>query len=199
MTDLSDDPFIEDDDAENRAACCDGSGEDLVAHKPKVDRVEQTTHQSSRKGKDIDGIVVHYTTSRKIEGTIAWFKNAPPGKRASAHYIIGQDGALVQMVPDANAAWHAGVGDWNSRSIGIEHVAAAGDKIRPAQSAKSAALIRWLMEEYDIVRKRVVPHKCLKATDCCGDLFKEFGAGRNATCDEQKEALDAWLTANGLN
>ena len=49
-----------------------------------------------------------------------------PAAEVSAHYLIGQDGTLWQMVEDQHRAWHAGAGSWqgqgdvNSRSIGIE-------------------------------------------------------------------------------
>ncbi len=49
-----------------------------------------------------------------------------PEVEASCHYYIGQDGQIVQMVPEERRAWHAGkslwsgVDDINSHSIGIE-------------------------------------------------------------------------------
>ena len=69
--------------------------------KPQVDRWEDTSHKSSRNGADIDHIVIHYTTSRNIDGTIIT-SNTALGN--SAHYIVGLDGALVQMVEDAERA-----------------------------------------------------------------------------------------------
>ena len=44
----------------------------------------------------------------------------------SAHYFVREDGGIVQSVPEARRAWHAGESSWedktdvNSRSIGIE-------------------------------------------------------------------------------
>ena len=44
----------------------------------------------------------------------------------SWHYFIGQNGNLIQMVPDLYIAWHAGKSNWksdkllNGTSIGIE-------------------------------------------------------------------------------
>jgi AmpD protein len=48
------------------------------------------------------------------------------GVRVSAHFLIYRDGELVQFVPLAQRAWHAGVSRWRGRercndySIGIE-------------------------------------------------------------------------------
>jgi N-acetylmuramoyl-L-alanine amidase len=49
-----------------------------------------------------------------------------PDHEVSAHYLIGQQGQVWQMVDEDQRAWHAGTGSWqgvddiNSRSIGIE-------------------------------------------------------------------------------
>ena len=48
------------------------------------------------------------------------------GSEVSAHYFVFEDGSIVQMVPEARRAWHAGASSWagetdiNSCSIGIE-------------------------------------------------------------------------------
>jgi N-acetyl-anhydromuramyl-L-alanine amidase AmpD len=39
-------------------------------------------------------------------GTIEWFKKAE--SKASAHYVVEQDGSIVQMVNEADSAWHNG-------------------------------------------------------------------------------------------
>ena len=61
-------------------------------------------------------------------GTIAWFLN--PASRVSAHWVVGQDGCVTQMVSELDTAWHAGVvssnsvlakeGNPNTFCIGIE-------------------------------------------------------------------------------
>jgi hypothetical protein len=181
---------------------CEAAGDPQPAcrkaapQKPRVDRVESTGHKSPRNGRAIDHVVIHYTTSRNIEGSISHFKTGSP--RTSAHYIVGQDGRLVQMVPDRDSAWHAGQSDMNLRSIGIEHVARAGDTITEAQARTSIALIRWLMHAYAIPLAHVIPHVCVKSTSCCGDLFKDFGGGAGLSCPAQKAALHKWLAANGI-
>lgn len=201
MTELRDDrpPGSTTDDYVAEGAVCGGSGDEQLLEatptKPPV-RQETTTHKDSRQGQRIDHIVIHYTTSRNINGTISHFKTGTP--RTSAHYIVGQDGALVQMVPDADNAWHAGNRVMNKRSIGIEHVAKLGDKITNAQSDTSIALIRFLMHTHGIPFENIIPHVCVKNTDCCGDLFRDFGGGAGFSCEKQLAAVRAWLTANGI-
>jgi N-acetylmuramoyl-L-alanine amidase len=75
---------------------------------------------------EVDMVVIHFTAAGTLAGTISWFKNT--ASRASAHYIIGRDGTVVQMVREGDEAWHAGESSWNGRadcnrrSIGIELV-----------------------------------------------------------------------------
>jgi len=163
--------------------------------KPKVDRFVATTHHESRMGSTVEYVVMHYTTSLNIEGTISHFKNGridpKTGKtiRTSAHYIVGRDGQLVQMVVDSEAAWHSGSSEINRRSIGIEHVAAAGDRITDRQTATSLALLRWLMRTYGVKQDKIVPHNSLKSTSCPGDLFAAHGS-------DPATALRSWLATN---
>lgn len=80
----------------------------------------------NQRNKAIDAIVIHFTSSGNLEGTIAWFQN--PAAKASAHYVIDRDGSIVQMVKDEDRAWHAGKSSLYGRnnvndfSIGIELV-----------------------------------------------------------------------------
>lgn len=70
-------------------------------------------------------IVVHDTADRlQPNDTVSWFCN--PKSRVSAHFVVGRDGSVTQMVPCDRAAWHAGKSSWKGRSscnnfaIGIE-------------------------------------------------------------------------------
>jgi hypothetical protein len=139
--------------------------------KPSIRWVSGCPNFSFRNGATINSIVVHYTTSRNISGTISWFKN--PEAKVSAHYIVGRDGEIVQMVRDSNKAWHCL--SFNNNSIGIEHVAAVGDKLTPEQEKASAALIKWLMAEYKVPAKNVFGHKwnpnTPNRTSCPGSLW----------------------------
>lgn len=105
-------------------------------------------------------IVIHITDgNRSINGPISWFRN--PEARVSAHYIVGQDGEVVQMVRHDDVAWHAGSA--NGDSIGIEHVASRRRDIFPTDDeyCASAALVRWLCRQYGLPldRDHIVGHR----------------------------------------
>ena len=178
------------------APCCNGmSGGDPSApaatSKPKVEW-DPTPFHHSRGGTTIDTIVMHYTTSRNLGGTVSWFKNPNRDVLTAAHYVIGRGGEIVQMVADDRACIHGN--SQNSRSIGIEHSAAAGDTFTPAQEKASAKLILWLMVEYGIDRARVIGHKCApRGTACPGDLFANYGATSSSPCSVVTQAIQSWL------
>ncbi|MEM8663724.1 MAG: N-acetylmuramoyl-L-alanine amidase [Pseudomonadota bacterium] len=71
-----------------------------------------------------DIIVLHYTDMKSAASAVRWLTTAQ--SKVSAHYLIGADGDLFQMVAEEDRAWHAGLSFWdgsedvNARSIGIE-------------------------------------------------------------------------------
>lgn len=72
----------------------------------------------------IGAIVLHYTAAMTLESTLYWF--AQRTSQVSAHYVIGRDGRIVQMVKDEDTAWHAGNRRVNQESIGIGAGGAGG-------------------------------------------------------------------------
>jgi N-acetylmuramoyl-L-alanine amidase-like protein len=57
----------------------------------------------------------------------------------------------TQMVKDH----HAGA---NESSIGIQHIGGEEDQLTMSQAPASVALIRWLIEQYDVPRTRIYGH-----------------------------------------
>jgi N-acetylmuramoyl-L-alanine amidase len=73
-----------------------------------------------------DMIVLHYTGMEA--GAAAEARLCDPASEVSSHYLVHEDGRIVQMVRESDRAWHAGKSSWrgnrdvNSRSVGIEIV-----------------------------------------------------------------------------
>src|SRR3954447_8686029 len=90
------------------------------------DIIPSPNHGDRNKGRQPDMIVLHYTGMPDVEGALARLCSA--GTEVSAHYVVREDGRIVQCVPEARRAWHAGVSSWagesdiNSCSIGVEIV-----------------------------------------------------------------------------
>ena len=113
-----------------------------------------------------DMIVLHYTGMPDAEGAIN--RLCTPGTDVSAHYIVLEDGRVVQTVPEAKRAWHAGLGFWagqtdiNSLSIGIEIINRGHDwgypDYPPRQIAAVTALCRGILLRHEIPAHRVLGH-----------------------------------------
>src|SRR4029434_9673540 len=71
------------------------------------DVIPSANYGDRNKGRAPDMIVLHYTGMPDVEGAIAQL--CTPGTDVSAHYIVLEDGRIVQCVPEAKRAWHAGV------------------------------------------------------------------------------------------
>jgi N-acetylmuramoyl-L-alanine amidase len=93
---------------------------------------------------------------------------AAPQSQVSCHYVIGENGAITQMVPEASRAWHAGVSHWrsvpdiNSRSIGIEIHNPGHDGGYPdfpeVQMAAVEALCLDIVRRHGIEPRHVLAH-----------------------------------------
>ncbi len=117
-------------------------------------------------GTKIDTLVLHYTGMP--DGDAALERLCIAQSRVSCHYLVHEDGRIVQMVPEALRAWHAGVsrwrgaGDLNSRSIGIEIVNPGhefGYRPFPAPQIDAViALCRDILDRQPIPARNVVAH-----------------------------------------
>jgi N-acetyl-anhydromuramoyl-L-alanine amidase len=82
-----------------------------------------------------------------------YFREIAPA-RVSSHFLVRRGGALVQYVPCAMRAWHAGVSSWKGRegcndfSIGIELEGADDVPYAEPQYETLAALVRALFDRY---------------------------------------------------
>ena len=124
------------------------------------DVIPSPNHGDRNKGRQPDMIVLHYTGMPDVEGAIARLCTA--GTEVSAHYIVLEDGRIVQCVPEAKRAWHAGVSSWageddiNSCSIGIEIINRGHDWGYPEyplrQIAAVIALCRGIMLRRNVPR-----------------------------------------------
>lgn len=76
--------------------------------------------------------------------------------KVSAHFLIRRDGGLLQFVPCARRAWHAGESSWKGRSrcndfsIGIELEGTGEEPYTALQYRRLAALTRALRARYPI-------------------------------------------------
>lgn len=73
----------------------------------------------------VECLILHYTAGYSHTGSARWLASA--AAKASAHFVVGRGGELLQLVRLDERAWHAGGSSsrWrgkpvNARSLGIE-------------------------------------------------------------------------------
>src|ERR1700759_5166870 len=120
------------------------------------------------KGHAPEMIVLHYTGMPDVEGAIARLCTA--GTEVSAHYIVLEDGRIVQCVPEARRAWHAGVSSWageediNTCSIGVEIINRGHNWGSPDYPLRQIAAVIALCRGI-ILRRNVASHRVLGHSD----------------------------------
>ncbi|WP_210484981.1 N-acetylmuramoyl-L-alanine amidase [Microvirga antarctica] len=123
-------------------------------------------HGERKNGRPPSMILLHYTGMPDAGEALQWLAN--PISQVSAHYFVFEDGRVLQMVPEARRAWHAGVSSWdgdtdiNSSSIGIEIANAGHPGALPpfpdAQIDSVAALAKDIATRWQIPPQRVLGH-----------------------------------------
>jgi N-acetylmuramoyl-L-alanine amidase len=108
-------------------------------------------------------VIIHHTAQKSTEETLKTFTIARTA--VSAHYVVGRDGKVVQMVNDYLRAQHAGLGRWgsvtdmNSGSIGIElDNNGTTDPWTDAQINSLCSLLATLKKRYSIPTANFIGH-----------------------------------------
>ena len=153
-------------------------------------------------------IVLHATEQGSAEQSLRTLQTANRGGKVSAHYLVGDDGRIYQLVADGDRAWHAGGGSWgtitdlNSASIGIEIDNEVGEAYTEAQIAALLRLLDDLCTRLDIPKTQVIGHADLAPTRKRdpGSLFPwqrlaEAGFGRwpQGALADPPAGFDPWL------
>jgi N-acetylmuramoyl-L-alanine amidase len=133
-----------------------------------VDVAASPNHEERAGGRKPDMILLHYTGMTSSLEAIARLRDPSGDQRVSCHYFIDEDGTIIQMVPEARSAWHAGFSSWagerdiNSMSIGIEIANPGHDfgypDFPPHQIAAVIALCRDIAARNRIRADRVLGH-----------------------------------------
>jgi len=109
-----------------------------------------------------DFVILHHTTNDTAARALATLTN--PAAEVSAHYLIGRDGRIYQLVDERMRAWHAGTAYWggradiNSASIGIELDNNGDEAFAGAQIVTLIALLDDLRERYKIPPANFLGH-----------------------------------------
>ncbi len=108
-------------------------------------------------------VIIHHTAQDSLQQTLKTFRLQKT--QVSAHYVIGDDGTVVQMLNDYLRSWHAGYSKWgkntdiNSASIGIELDNNGKDEcFSEAQIKSLLVLLERLKKDYNIPVQNFIGH-----------------------------------------
>jgi N-acetylmuramoyl-L-alanine amidase len=111
-------------------------------------------------------LVLHYTGMKDPATTLRWLLS--DASQVSCHYLVQEDGEVVQMVAESRCAWHAGKSVWegatdlNSASIGIEIVNPGHEwgyrSFPDSQMTSVTALCADIVSRHGIAPHRVLAH-----------------------------------------
>jgi N-acetylmuramoyl-L-alanine amidase len=134
-----------------------------------ADVVPSPNVEARRDGRMPDMILLHYTGMQT--GDAALQRLCAPDSKVSAHYVVFEDGRIVQCVPEDMRAWHAGASSWagetdiNSCSIGIEIVNPGHDFGYPDFPLRQIAAVISLCRSIVTRRGPLAPDRILGHSD----------------------------------
>jgi N-acetylmuramoyl-L-alanine amidase len=109
---------------------------------------------------------MHYTGMQDAATAIERLTSSDSG--VSSHYVVNEDGTVLQLVDENKRAWHAGASYWrgirdvNSASIGIEIINPGHEfGYRPFPADQVSAVVRLaseIIKRHGIARSNVVGH-----------------------------------------
>ncbi len=107
-------------------------------------------------------VIIHHTSDDNIAQALGTLTN--PLRAVSAHYLIGRDGKIYQLVDERARAWHAGQSKWgnnsdlNSSSIGIELDNSGQEPFPEPQISALLGLLADIKQRLGIPRANFLGH-----------------------------------------
>ncbi|MBC7544541.1 MAG: N-acetylmuramoyl-L-alanine amidase [Candidatus Sericytochromatia bacterium] len=172
-----------------------------VLPKPAVTWVVSPNADARTKPDGITCLVIHDTqTPGVVSARIIANHFGNPRAEASAHFIIGKAGEIIQCVDESRRAWHVGpslmdgVPKVNDYSIGIELVNAedGSDPFTEAQYRSLASLSAHLVSRYTIPIGRIIGHR-----DVAMPLGRKQDPADNFAWDRFRTDLGTLLAKGG--
>jgi|GEM_PF-6512354 len=144
-----------------------------VVTEESIREIASPSPNKSARTTSIKRIVLHNTEST-LASALATLRSPAGANRVSAHILVGRDGALHRIVPDADKAWHATVA--NDDGLGLEIEAGKfGRGMTPLQEATVIAVVRRWMRLHKVTAQNITMHRLAApgTTDCATFIWPE--------------------------
>lgn len=139
-------------------------------HKLKITNMPSPNYDDRASGAGVDFLIMHYTGMPGDQALKYYLNDVHDEEngRISAHYLILENGEIIQVVDEDKRAWHAGRSYWrgirdiNSHSIGIELANAGHYDGNPPFAAAQLESLKYLcldiMGRYHLRPQDVLGH-----------------------------------------
>ena len=158
----------------------------IEADTPDYDVQLLSINEYSRPGierNEINGIVIHYTANpgTGAQANRNYFESLKDthATKASAHFIVGLDGEIIQCIPTAELAYASN--DRNSDTVSIECCYENEDgSFNQATYNEAVHLTAWLCAKFGLSEKDVIRHYDVTGKMCPiyyvehGDAWEQF-------------------------
>ena len=107
-------------------------------------------------------VILHHTSGDSARHSLRTLTDA--AREVSAHYLVGRDGSIWQLVDERLRAWHAGESYWgghtdlNSASLGIELDNNGEEPFADVQIVALLALLRDITTRHRIPANNILGH-----------------------------------------
>lgn len=172
------------------------SEESIEAHTPDYEVDLLTVNEYSRPGislEEVNGIVIHYTANpgTSAEANRDYFEGLKGSHvtKASAHFIVGLEGEIVQCIPTAEIAYASN--DRNSDTLSIECCYENEDGSFNQETYDSVILLTaWLCAKFGLTSDDVIRHY-----DITGKMCPVYYVENPDAWEQFKEDVDAYLAS----
>jgi len=135
-------------------------------------------NEKKRDSSKIKFIIFHYTGMKKESEAISRLIDIK--SKVSSHYLIKNNGEIVNLVPELYISWHAGVSFWknylslNKNSIGIE-ISNPGHHFKYKNFSKKQIKSILLLSKFLIKKYKIKPQNILGHSDIAPERKKDPG------------------------
>ncbi|MCC8029201.1 MAG: N-acetylmuramoyl-L-alanine amidase [Lachnospiraceae bacterium] len=172
------------------------SEESIEAHTPDYEVNLLTVNEYSRPGialEEVNGIVIHYTANpgTSAEANRDYFEGLKDSHatKASAHFIVGLEGEIVQCIPTAEIAYASN--DRNSDTLSIECCYENEDgSFNQATYDSVIHLTAWLCAKFGLTSDDVMRHY-----DITGKLCPVYYVENPDAWEQFLADVDAYLAS----
>ncbi|MCC8151465.1 MAG: N-acetylmuramoyl-L-alanine amidase [Lachnospiraceae bacterium] len=170
------------------------SEESIEAHTPDFEVDLLTVNEYSRPGialEEVNGIVIHYTanpgtSAQANRDYLEGLKDSHTTK-ASAHFVVGLEGEIVQCIPTAEIAYASN--DRNSDTLSIECCYENEDgSFNQATYDSVIHLTAWLCAKFGLTSEDVIRHY-----DITGKMCPIYYVENPDAWEQFKEDVDDYL------